>query len=403
MSDLLDLVEMESDDEELVPEIFPVDARLSLSARASVLQALFASANDVTPLREVITNTSFVMLEAFEERKQIEVSATDGERAITVTGPAIVRLAGSSLLPGKRMLDILKLAPEDTVRIDVLGQTATVRSGRAVWTVQTPPTEAKLPVFETDAEAEWFDVPKDELLRAFTQVLPAVSHSTARQSLMQAELAVNYITACDGVRAHKVHIPSISELFHTTFPLKFIESAVKELRATHHETAYLWSNHNTVGLRLGQDKLLAQRLNFAFPAVNHLVLGPALMNEEKLNVDLYELTSVIKRVRVNADPEYSALTLSVRKTKGEWELVVRSRDKAGNASQETIPAEYVGPAASKDLTINHRYFLEFLNCLSGPEVELRLGESTKTKQAPIYHQTDAFVGSLMVMAPNVIK
>ena len=54
MTDLLALAEMESDDTELVPEIFPVDARLSISARANVLQALFASANDVTPAKEVI-------------------------------------------------------------------------------------------------------------------------------------------------------------------------------------------------------------------------------------------------------------------------------------------------------------------------------------------------------------
>ena len=403
MTDLLSLVEMESDDAELVPEIFPVDARLSISARANVLQALFASAVDVTPLKEVITNTSYVSLAGFEGRKQIEVSATDGERAITVNGPAIVRLEGAVLLPGKRVLEILKLSPEDTVRIDVLGQTATIRSGRAVWTVQTPTTEARLPVFEAVDDAQWYPVPKAELLRALEIALPAVSHSTARQSLMQAELAINYITACDGVRAHKVALPSIHELFETTFPLKFIESAIKELRTTSYDTAYLWSNHNTVGLRLGQDKLLAQRLNFGFPAVNHLVLGPALLNEERLTVSLADLIGTVKRVRVNADPEYAALSLSLRKNKGDWEVVVRSRDKAGNASQETIPAEYVGPATNKDLTVNHKYFLEFLNCLSGPEVELRLGEATKTKQSPIFYQSADFTGSLMVMSPNFVR
>ena len=403
MTDLLSLAEMESDDTELVPEIFPVDARLSISARANVLQALFASANDVTPAKEVIPNTSYVRLAADYQRKNIEVSATDGERAITVNGPAIVRLEGAPLLPGKRMLEILKLAPEDTVRIDVLGQTATIRSGRAVWTVQTPTTESRLPVFEEDLSAEWHSLPKAELLRAFEAVLPAVSHSTARQSLMQAELALNYLTACDGVRAHKIHVPSIHELFTATFPLKFIESAIKELRSTSYAEVAVFSNHNTVGLRLGQDKLLAQRLNFAFPAVNHLVLGPAILNEERLTVNLSDLIGTIKRVRVNADPEYAALSLSIKKNQGEWELVVRSRDKAGNASQESIPADYAGPVATKDLTVNHRYFLEFLNCLTGPEIELRLGESTKTKQAPIYYQSDAFIGSLMQMAPNFIR
>jgi len=402
MTDLLDLSERE---DELVPEILPVDARLSFSAQAYSLVALFSSAVEVTPAKEVIPNTTYVLLEAFDGKNTVEVSATDGERAITVVGPAVVRMSGDVLLPGKRMLDILKLAPENTVRIDVIGRTATVRSGRAVWTVNTPPVEATLPVFTPDDDTQWevSDVDRDELLNALELVLPAVARTTARQSLMQAEVSKSQITACDGVRAHKVTVPSLDKLFKSTFPLRFIETAIKELRASSEPTVQIRSSHSTVSLSLGDTRLYTQRLNFEFPAVNHLVLGPALQNEEKLIVNRDELISAIKRVRVNADPEYSALFLSVRQTKGEWTVLVRARDRNGNASQEGIAAEYIGPATQKDLALNHRYLLEFLSCVHGREIELRLGESTKNKQAPIYHESEQFVGSLMVMAPNFVK
>ena len=398
MTDLLALSEREDD---LVPEILPVDARLSFTAQSHSLVALLTSAVDVTPTKEIIPNTTYVLLEAYDERNEIEISATDGERAITVVAPAIVRMSGSTLVPGKRMLDILKLAG-DTVRIDVIGLTATIRSGRAVWSVTTPAVDATLPVFPA-VDVQWWPVPRPELLHALELALPAVARSTARQSLMQAEISKSSILSCDGVRAHKVVIPGLAKDFKTTVPLRFIESAIKELRGSLHETAYLWTDHSTVALALGKNRLYSQRLNFDFPAVNHLMLGPALQNEEKLSVSREELVGAVRRVRVNADPEYSAIFLSIRQVKGQWGLIVSARDKSGNASQETISASYEGPASSKDIALNHRYLLEFLSCMPNSTIELRLGESTKTKQAPIYYESEEFVGSLMVMAPNFVR
>jgi DNA polymerase III sliding clamp (beta) subunit (PCNA family) len=401
MTDLLSLAEREDD---LVPEILPVDARLSFSAQSHTLISLLTSASDVAPVKEVIPYTSYVLIEAFDDRNEVEVSATDGERAITVIAPAIVRMSGSALVPAKRMLDILKLT-EDTVRIDVLGTTATVRAGRAVWTVSTPPVDAHLLNFAMSEKDDWLwaNVRRDELLHALELALPAVARTSARQSLMQAEVSKSQITSCDGVRAHKITLSTMAKDFKSTFPLRFIETAIKELRASAEEWVQLKSSHSTVLLTIGTSRIYTQRLNFDFPAVNHLVLGPALQNEEKLTVKLSELVSAIKRVRVNADPEYSAIFLSLRQSRGKWGLIVQARDKRGNASQEAIPADYEGPASSKDIALNHRYLLEFLACVDGEYVELRLGESTKSKTAPVYYESETFTGSLQPMAPNFVR
>lgn len=401
MTDLLELAEREDD---LVPEIMPVDARLSFAALSHNLVSLLTSAADVATLKEVIPNTSYVLIEAFDVRNEVEISATDGERAITVIAPAVVRLSGSALVPAKRMLDILKLT-QDTVRVDVIGTTATIRAGRTVWTVSTPPLEASLPNFTPSDQDnwQWVNVNRVELLSALELALPAVARSNARQALMQAEVSKSQITACDGVRAHKVTIPSMSKDFKTTLPLRFIETAIKELRNSTEDYVNLKTTHSTVALTIGTNVLYTQRLNFEFPAVNHLVLGPALQNDERLTLRLPDLVAAIKRVRVNADPEYSAIFLSLRQTKGAWEVVVRARDKSGNASQESVAASYDGPATSKNIALNHRYLLDFLACVKSEEVELRLGESTKTKIAPIYYESETFVGSLQPMASNFIR
>lgn len=408
MIDLLELSEMEHEDQEMVPEILPVDARLSIQGNAKELANLFQSALEVAPLKEIIPNTSYVLLDGVEQKEKhashLKVTATDGERTITLLSSAIsVRLGGQVLVPGKRMLDILRLINENIVRIDILGTTATLRAGRAVWTVSTPPTSAYLPTFSDVDDIEMHSVKSKDLLNALELVYPAISKSAARHSLMQVSLSKGSLTSCDGVRAHKVSLEGLPKGLTTTLPLRFVETAIKELRAHEDEYVLIGSDHKAVVLHFGSNILTSQRLNFSYPDVEHLMLGPALSNDEILTVDVSELSDTIKRVRVNADPEYYALFLSLRKTKGEWSLTVRARDKEGNTSQETIPAEFDGTSNARDLVVNHRYFSEFLSCVGTDRVELKLGESTKTKQAPIYVSNEHFTGSLMLMSPNFVK
>ena len=405
--DLLELSEMENEDQEMVPEILPVDARLAIFGSAKILHGLFQSALDVTPLKEIIPNTSYVLLDGVEQAghaSHVKVTSTDGERTITLISSAIsVKLQGSVLVPGKRIADILKLIGENDVRIDVLGSTASLRAGRAVWTVSTPPTDAKLPVFSDVENIEMHTIKTSDLLKAMEKVYPAISKTSSRQSLMQVSISQGALTSCDGVRAHKVYVDGLPKGVSSTLPLKFVESSIKELRSIDDEYVEIGTDHSAVVINFGSNILMSQRLNFEYPDVEHLMLGPAMLNDETLTVDVKTLTDSIKRVRVNADPEFYALFLSLRQTKGEWSLTVRARDKEGNTSQETIPASFDGTSTARDLVVNHKYLLDFLSCVEGDQVEMKLGEATKTKQSPIYVSTEEFTGSLMLMSPNFVK
>lgn len=408
MSQLLELSEMENEDTELVPDILPVDARLSIQGQASVLIDLLQSAVDIVPTKEIIPNTGYVKIEGVPGSggsiSHVRVSSTDGERSLSVVDDSYtVRLHGSVLVAGKRLLDILKLAPSPEVRIDVFGTSATVRSGRAVWTLAVPPAENIFPSFTSIDDIEPHSLEKEEFLRTLELIYPAVSKSTSRQALMQAELTAGKIVSCDGIRAHKVTLPDFPKTVHTTLPLRFIESAIRELRRFDDETVEFGASSASVFLRLGKTTLVSQRLNFEYPKVEHLVIGPALTNEERVSVPKDELIETIKRVRVNADPDFHSLTLSLRGSGTGWNLTVRARDKKGNASQETLEVAVDGPASPKDITVNHRYLLEFLACFEENSVTLKLGESSKSKQAPIYASTGTFEGVLMPMASNFVK
>jgi len=408
MTELLDLANMESSESELIPEILPIDSRLSIEGSAQKLAELFASANAVAPTKAILPNTDYVLLEAFEATAlsvaHIQASATDGERAITKMDDSfLVRMAGSALVPGRRIAEILKLVPNDTVRIDVVGDRASIKSGPAVWKVATPPADSTLPTFVDIDSMEFFSVDASDLRGAMDLVFPAVSKTTARHSLMQAEIAKGIMTACDGVRAHKVTVPGLDKSFKTTIPLAFMATAMKELLRFDGGVAEIGTDHSAVVLKFGKDIIRSQRLNYTFPAVDHLVLAPAIQNQENWTVNIDDLAGVVRRVRVNADPDFTSVTISLRQLKGQWTTTVHARDKKGNSSQETILCGYDGPDAAKDFTVNHKQFLEFLACLDETEVTFKLGEQSKQKQTPIYVSSGEFVGSLMVVAPSFIK
>lgn len=407
MADLQALAEMESDDSELIPEIVALDARLSISAEVEKLIPLFAAVAAIAPAKEIIPGTSYVMLEGVDATatsvSYVRASATDGDRSLAVIEDSVtVHLAGAVLMPGKKILDILRLINADKVRIDVLGSAVMIRAGRAQWSVQTPKIN-NLPPFADVSNVELHPVDRKDFITALETVQKSAAKSSARMSLMQAELKQSKLTTCDGSRVHRVQLSDIPKAIHTTIPMNLLDSAIRELRTLEDDTFLFGANKSTVVFHMGRNVLMGQKLTLEYPNVDHLMLEPAMLNSEELTLDPKELAATVKRVRINADPEFMAIILTVRQIKGVWNVVISARDKNGNASQEVMPVSYVGPDSEKEIVVNHKFLTEFLDCIHVDEITFKLGHSTKNKQAPVLASSGNFTGVLMPMAANLIK
>lgn len=403
-TDLLSLVEQETDDQELVPDILPVDARLSISGQVSEMLELFDRAVAIVPSKPIIENTEFVLLETFDatisQIAHTQITATDGERCVAALNDTLkIGMFGAVLLPGKKVLDILKLAPQPTAQLTVLGNTATIRSGRAVWTIQTPVGDS-LPPFPDVSDITLHSVDRKAFLRALEVTRKAVASSTARMSLMQSKVTDGKMVACDSARLHKVAIEDFPKHLDFTMPVALMDDAIRSLRAFDDDYFEMGAGGSTVVFRFGQDLLMGQRLLLGYPNIDTLTLQPAMLNEESLIVDSTELAAVIKRVRVSADPEYASLYLSIRPTKVDkqtkWSLTVSARDKARNSSQEKLDVQYTGGTKAREICVNHKYFLDMLESLQSELVEFKLGEKT----APLYVTDGDFIGVLNPMLIN---
>lgn len=394
MSDLLTLAEMEAPEAEMVPEMLPVDARLSVKAEVGTFQKLFSRAAGVSPSKEVILGTSFSLLEAVESTSDtvpyVRITATDGEQTVSLatTEAVTVAMSGQVLLPAKRISDILKLVPETQVKIEVLGSTATIRSGRAQWTVQVPPGDS-LPPLPNVEQVKFQEVPTESFLRGLTVARKAVGH-VFRNALMQLDVANGHITGSDGSRLHRQAMKDFPTNLNMTIPLAVADELIKAIKAADTETMEVGVSEAHLAFRLNGDTLLANRLMLPYPNVENLVLEPAFTNSNSLTVNADELKSVVQRVRVNADQDYASIFLALIPGKKDSEgntsfsLAVRVRDALQNSAQEIMDCQFVGGSKSRELCLNHKYLTDLLDAYGEETAIFQVGDDTKTVRTPLF-------------------
>lgn len=394
MADLSELAEMTHEDPELVPEIMPVDARLAVRAPTERLQALFSRAAAVTPTKEVIPGTSFALLEAVAASRtataHIRVTASDGDQTVSVVADGVtVLMEGRVLLPAKRMSEIVKLAPTDTVKIEVLGTHAKVTSGRAVWVVQVPVHDELSGLLDVSG-IETHPVRAEALERALSVVLRSTQRTSARPALTQVLIRSGEISGCDGGRIHRQRVEGLSDAIDVTVPIKTVEETVRALKGCEDEFVAMGYDETHVVWEIGGDLIVSQRLLVPFPDIENLLLGPAFSNTNVLGVDRRELADAIKRVRINANPDSAAISLTVqpgrkdREGGQEWRLLVSARDALGNGSQEALECSWRGAVRPTELHFNHHYLSDLLDVYDVETAHIKVGDDSKTQRLPLY-------------------
>lgn len=404
MTDLSSLAEMEHDDPEFIPEILPVDARLSVKAPVAKLLELFSRAAAVSPQKETIPGTAHALLEAVQtsntEVAHVRITASDGDQTVSVVVDGVtVLMAGAVLVPAKRLHDILKLAPTETAKIEVIGTAALIRAGRAQWTVQTPVGDSLSTLLDV-SDIEMQDVPVEPFVNALSVARRAASTTDARRSLMQVQIRNGTVTGCDGGRLHRADLGVGDTTADLTIPTKVVDELLKALRSTTAKFMQMGYNERHLVFRIEQDSIVAQRLLLPFPEVESLLLGPAFSNVNSLTVDRRDLAESIQRVRINADPDSAVIFLGLVPGKKDsqnnlsWSLSIRARDRQGNASQEVIECQWVGSGKARELAFNHHYLSDLLAVYNADTVIFKVGDDTKTLRTPLFleDKTSGFTG-----------
>lgn len=369
-------------DTEVVGEVVgEVDLAVALAfaTKKFVLQALLEKAASVVPSKDIMPVLKNYLVEAAPGR--LRVVATDLELSVLAQTQLVeVTEPGSAIFPAKKLLDILRAAEDGQAQVTLRGNLAHLEIGPTTWDLRLA-DGTDYPEMPDLGAVTLAELDRGRFLAALSAVRYAAATDTVRPSLMMINIGKDgKATACDGVRFQQATIAGWpAELagapFDVQIPIGAVEDLVKLLRTTDLPTVGIGRSDHHLVFRLGEDYFVATKLLATFPNVEELLLRPALANKDVLTCDRGELLDAVRRVRINADPETSALVLDV----GFASITVRTRDKFGNTASERIHAGWTKPA--RQLVVNHRYLTDMLAMSGAKTATFKLGEDGKSRKS----------------------
>lgn len=381
MPEILDVLDLEFDDPELEPFVVPIDARLSFRMRSAEFLSTFDRLAALAPQKEQVPGTSFIRLSI--EDDVLHMVGTDGSQSLSIAVDQVSILReGKALFPAHKVRQIASLLPDEFVTITVLSESATITSGRAVWHVTVPVTDYAH-VIPDVSELEFVEVDRRGLVKALTAASKFVPSLGGRRSLEQVKVAGGYAVASDGYRLIRHVIADFPPSLAFEVPKESLSNLLRLLTTGKQPKVSISAGKSLVVVRNEADTLIVRQIDLEFPNVEPLLLAPALQNDRAFTINVGELLDLIKRVRVSADPEYSTVVLSFRKVKNEWELQLSAQDRSGNSASDSMFAMWEEGEPSS-LALSHRFLADLLDAYPGNLATFRVGESSKTRAAPLY-------------------
>lgn len=362
-------------------EFVPSDADLKLETKKFILLTVLEKAASVLPSRDVMPVLKNFQLEAVPG--EIRVVATDLELSVLSTAPMVrVVRPGTAVFPGARFLEIAKQADDGEIVIDVKDGVASIRVGRAEWTLRLQ-DGSEYPDLPDLDDVEFHTVDRAKFFGALNAVRYAAATDTVRPSLMLIDITERKMRAADGVRFQQVTMPFWPDDLDIQIPINAVEDLTKLLKSTELQTIDIGDTENFLVFRVGGDVFIANKLTVEFPPVDDLLLKPALANDQELHADREELMHAIKRVRVTADEETSAVVLHLEPNK----MTVMSKDKLGNMAKEDLDVDW--KSADRDVAFNHDHLTQMLEMSDAKSCAFFLGPDAKTRKSPIMLKDDA--------------
>jgi DNA polymerase III subunit beta len=354
-----------------------------------VLQALLDRAITVVPTRDVMP-----VLKCFQfqvDPQRLRVVASDVEHTLVASTTMVsVQESGVAVFPARKLVDIVRAAEDGTVAITVTNTTATVAIGRASWTLKLLGGD-DYPPMPAIAEAEFVTIGRETFLGALLAVRYAASRDPNRASLNIIDIADGKLTASDGSRIQQIRVSDFP--INLRLPISAVDDLMRLLKSTDVESVDVGQSELKIIFRFASDVFIVSKFFANFPAMEAQMLRPALENKHTLDVDRVDLVAAIKRVRINADSESSAIALDLARNA----LTISAVDKFGNTAAETIFCTYSGPEHT--VVINHKYLAEMINTYGDATCTFKLGDDTRTRRTPLLlrNATTGSTGALQQM------
>src|ERR671935_3102637 len=308
---------------------------------------------------------SGVLLRA--EAGRLHLAATDMELSLRSSFDARVEGDGSVVVPGRLLVELVRLLPESEVTIEHRADESVVRvtSGSSASTLHTYAAEdfPRLPDLDTVGT---FTVERESLLDTVSRVARSASRDESRPVLtgilVRFEAGKIVMAATDSYRlsVKETELSGDVPELEAIIPAR----ALAELGriAQSGDTLELGVHENQVVFAADDVWLTTRRIDGQFP--NYKQLLPETF-EHDVPLPRTELLDVVRRVAVMAQRN-SPLRLRFE----EGQLTVSAQTQDVGEAHETLPAQFAGEPL--EIGFNAEFLREGIESVSSDEIRLRL-------------------------------
>lgn len=324
-------------------------------------------------MRSAVAALSGIVIEASSD--SVELQATDMELGLRVTVDVKPEESGTVVVPGRLLMDVVRLLPNDELSIGYSPQHEGVElvSGPARFHLRTLPREdfPNLPEF---SEQGLVRIP----LAAFTETSARVARAASRDEtrphltgvLVSAAENTLRMVATDSYRlsVQETYLEqSVSQEVEANIPARTLSELGRIASASDASELELCALDNQVVFRLGTVVLSSRLVEGRFP--NYRQLLPESY-EHELRLGREEFLGVVRRVSLLAQKN---TPVRLRFSDGVVEVSAQTPD-VGEAS-ETLPVNYQGDPL--EIGFNPGFLRDGLESANSEELTLRLISSLR--------------------------
>jgi DNA polymerase-3 subunit beta len=333
-------------------------------SRDDLVQRLAVVARAVST-RATVLVLSGILLRA--EEGELHLAATDMELSLRASLDAQVDGEGAVVVPGRLLVDLARLLPDDEVEIVHGAEEGVVRveCGNASYRLHTYNVE-DFPRLPDVATIGTFPVDRDALLDTVSRVSRSASRDESRPVLTgilaRFEGGKLVMAATDSYRLSVKETPldvNVPEL-EAIIPARALNELARIAQPA--ETLELGVHENQVVFVADGVTLTTRRIEGQFP--NYRQLLPETF-EHDVSVSRSELLDVVRRVAVMAQRN-SPLRLRF----AEGELTVSAQTQDVGEARESLPVGFSGEPL--EIGFNPEFLREGIESVTVDEIQLRL-------------------------------
>jgi DNA polymerase-3 subunit beta len=308
---------------------------------------------------------SGVLLRA--EAGRLHLAATDMELSLRSSLEAQVEGDGAVVVPGRLLVDLVRLLPDSEVTIEHRADENVVRitSGPSSSSLHTYAAEDFPRLPDLDAVGT-FTVDRSSLLETVSRVARSASRDESRPVLtgilVRFEPGKIVMAATDSYRLSVKETDLAGEVpeLEAIIPARALGELARIAQAG--DTVELGVHENQVVFAAEDVWLTTRRIDGQFP--NYKQLLPETF-EHELTLPRGELLDVVRRVGVMVQR-----TSPIQLRFAEGELTVFARTQDVGEAKESIPVQYSGDAM--DIGFNAEFLREGIESIAADDIRLKL-------------------------------